>query len=101
MKAVTIALLLLGLALGQPLRAQIGSGEDVQGTEQTPNTVQEPSANKEPSANSEPSANRAPPPEPKPTPPTTDQSKTKPNQTVFRPSEEISEDLPVPFPVDI
>jgi len=96
MKAVTIALLLLGLALGQPLRAQIGSGEDVQGTEQTPNTVQEPSANKEPSA-----ANRAPPPEPKPTPPTTDQSKTKPNQTVFRPSEEISEDLPVPFPVDI
>ena len=29
------------------------------------------------------------------------ESKPKPKQKVFRPSEEISEDLPVPFPVDI
>ena len=26
---------------------------------------------------------------------------TKPKEKVFKPSEEISEDLPVPFPVDI
>jgi hypothetical protein len=28
-------------------------------------------------------------------------SKTKPPKEVFKPTEEISEDLPVPFPVDI
>ncbi|MBX2849877.1 MAG: hypothetical protein KTR16_16250 [Acidiferrobacterales bacterium] len=28
-------------------------------------------------------------------------SKSKPQENVFKPSEEISEDLPVPFPVDI
>jgi len=28
-------------------------------------------------------------------------SKAEPKEKVFRPSEEISEDLPVPFPIDI
>lgn len=32
---------------------------------------------------------------------TTKTSKAKPEQKVFKPSEEISEDRPVPFPVDI
>ena len=35
------------------------------------------------------------------TPATTTQSKNDPNDKVFKPTEEISEDLPVPFPVDI
>jgi len=29
------------------------------------------------------------------------QKKNKPKERVFKPSEEISEDLPVPFPIDI
>ena len=47
----------------------------------------------------DPPAQKAPPP-PKPEA-KRDAGKSKPDEEVFKPTEEISEDLPVPFPVDI
>lgn len=55
-----------------------------------------PDSTNRPSSSDDASAPTIPPAPNKPT-----SSKPEPSERVFKPSEEISEDLPVPFPVDI
>jgi len=59
-----------------------------QSSTETANTESENNTNNDSSSNSESANNTA-------------ESKPKPQERVFKPSEEISEDSPVPFPVDI
>ena len=82
-----VFIIIVGLALASaPLRAQVDEST-VESQQQAP--VEEPELPKSPSEKSATSSTPAP------------KSKSQPETTVFNPTEEISADTPVPFPVDI